>query len=159
MFTIRVERALYIVVRRFLERHTQHGIDGMTVERLHIIGKIFPLIVNACSRLAVDTYIVTSLGRIAIERQACVGRASASQTITETGSKGKTFDRCEIRIDRTIDIVAPKTSPSASASTAARWKSPCWRSMAGSPRRPWWRAPWATSSYWRSLILTRSACP
>ena len=50
------------------------------------------------------------MGRIAIERQACVGRASASQTITETRSKGKAFDRCEIRIDRTIDIESAVTA-------------------------------------------------
>ena len=39
---------------------------------------------------------------------------------------------------------ASGTSPSALASTAARWKRTCGPNTAASRRKPWWRAPWAT---------------
>ena len=42
-------------------------------------------------------------------------------------------------------FAAKRTSPSASASTAALWKRSCGPSTAAYRRRPWWRAPWAMS--------------
>ena len=38
-------------------------------------------------------------------------------------------------------------SPSASVSTAARWKKTCWRNTAGSLPKRWWRVLWAMSAF------------
>ena len=41
---------------------------------------------------------------------------------------------------------AARVSPSASASTEDRWSGNCCKNTAASPRRRWWRVPWAMSA-------------
>ena len=48
------------------------------------------------------------------------------------------------RVKAVADACNAKTSPSALASTAARWKRTCGPNTAASRQKPWWRAPWAT---------------
>ncbi len=39
------EATLGIVVCRFLERHTHHGVDSVFAECLEVVGEVFPLVV------------------------------------------------------------------------------------------------------------------
>ena len=60
----------------------------------------------------------------------------------------------EDRVTAVADACRQRASPSASGSTAAPWRSPCWPSTAASPRRPWWSPPSAISPCWRSSTFT-----
>ena len=46
----------------------------------------------------------------------------------------------------------PKTCPSASASTAAAWKSISWPNTVPRCRRPWWKVRFTTSACWKNTI-------
>ena len=52
-----------------------------------------------------------------------------------------------------------RISPSASASTAAVWKSTSWPGMARPCPKPWWKVRCITSACWKSLISTTSSSP
>ena len=47
---------------------------------------------------------------------------------------------------RAVAPAAARASPSASVSTVDRWSGNCCKNTAASPRRRWWRVPWAMSA-------------
>ena len=51
----------------------------------------------------------------------------------------------DIHFDYKLALAA-RASPSASVSTAAHWSGNCCKNTAASPRRRWWRVPWAMSA-------------
>lgn len=51
------------------------------------------------------------------------------------------------------------TFPSGSGSTAAAWTKSSWRNTAIPRRKPWWRAPFLTWSFWRSRAFMTPVCP
>ena len=76
----------------------------MVTEFLHIVGKVFPLIIDRGRRRCTLIYIITALRLISIERKWSGRTAGTRQTITEARSNHKILDRLEICIDGTIHI-------------------------------------------------------
>ena len=102
------------------------------------VGGGAPVSVQSMCNTKTDDVAATVSQILALEEAGCeiIRVAIPDQAAAES------VDRLKERIH--IPLVADIHFPSASASTAARWRRTCGQSTAASPPRPWWRAPWGT---------------
>ena len=65
----------------------------------------------------------------------------------------------EDRVQAVVEVCKSKHIPIRIGSTAAAWTKSSWRNTAIPRRKPWWRAPFLTWSFWRSKAFMTPVCP
>ena len=75
-------------------------------EGLHVVGEVFPLVIDSGRRGIALAHIVAALYSVAIERQRSRRTTCTTQTITKTRRNGQIGNQCEVAIDTTSYIVA-----------------------------------------------------